>query len=732
MQRAPLIVSFVAAMAGVFVCGSAPAAQERLQAAFDRQGLHSLKWDGQEVLKDGRPKMVRVVLEEKALNDAGINEYDWETLDGPDPKVAVERGDRRVKYSYPWGAATFDYAPRPDRLGITVTIENASDRTIADFDVRPLELRLPEGVEERKRWNRMVSMPDHVGVVEAAYGEEKLLLACETMGYLRFGLGRPREGRREMPVVLQGGLHMMKPGGVEYPLLGLPRVGPGERLEVRFSLRFAPADADTDGIVADVYDAFRAYHRPRLVWKDRRPVGAIFLPTGRGPAKNPRNWFKAKDLDIRTPEGREELRERMMDFADRCINTLQKTNAQGMIVWNPEGGENPHPITYIGDPRMVRLVAPEMEEIYPEFFRKFTEAGLRTGCCIRPTQVYMTPFTAACDGDPATRWSVQQFPQWLEVDLGAERMIDRTEIVCFKDRAYRYRIEAKPEGGEYKQIVDGTDNTTAGSAEGPITDAFEPVQARYVKLTITGAHGYDGKWCSIREFRIFAGQSKNLARDRAHDCSRRYGRTVGGHVGYHDPDRNPLGDDYGEIWPEGLPPEHFYPVVERMSRKIEFAKKNWGCTIFYVDTNGVRRPVGQEGRHKWTLLQSSVWRELVERHPDVLLIPEFAPNPAQLAYTGPYLQPPYSQPTTRPYRRMLFPGAFSVSYTVNLKAERWMELRDRLLRGVREGDSLFFRGWFGDRYNRMIKALYDEVYEPGAINPGLPASYGRGRDTQEP
>ena len=378
---------------------------------------------------------------------------------------------------------------------------------------------------------------------------------------------------------------------------------------------------------------------------------------------------------------------------------------------------------------MVKLVAPEAEDIYTDFFRKFREAGLRTGCCIRPTQVYMTPYTNACDGDTATRWSVQQFPQWLVVDLGKDTMIDRTEIVCFKDRAYQYRIEAKPEGGEYRRIADGTDNTTAGSAEAPIGNIFDPVKARHVRLTVVGAHGYDGDWCSIREFRIFAGDGKNLALDRAHDCSRRYGRTVGGHVGYHDPNRNPLNDDYSAIWPECVPPERFYPVVERMSRKIEFARENWGCTIFYVDTNGVRRPVGKEGEHKWTLLQSSVWRELVERHPDVLLIPEFAPNPAQLAYTGPYLQPPYSRATTKPHRRMLFPGAFSVSYTVNLKKEKWMNLRDQLLKGVSNGDSLFFRGWFGDRYNKMIKTLYDEVYEAGAINPGLPVSYGRTEGT---
>jgi hypothetical protein len=87
------------------------------------------------------------------------------------------------------------------------------------------------------------------------------------------------------------------------------------------------------------------------------------------------------------------------------------------------------------------------------------------------------------------------------------------------------------------------------------------------------------------------------------------------------------------------------------------------------------------------------------------------------------LQPPYSPPVTRPFWRELLPGAFSVSQTVNLKPEDWEALRGRFLEGVTAGDSLFFRGWFGCSYNKKLKALYDEVYEPGAINPGLPASY---------
>jgi len=35
---------------------------------------------------------------------------------------------------------------------------------------------------------------------------------------------------------------------------------------------------------------------------------------------------------------------------------------------------------------------------------------------------------------------------------------------------------------------------------------------------------------------------------------------------------------------------------------------------------------------------------------------------------------------------------------------------------------MFFRGWFDDGFNSLIKQMYDEVYKPGAIGPELPAA----------
>jgi len=118
----------------------------------------------------------------------------------------------------------------------------------------------------------------------------------------------------------------------------------------------------------------------------------------------------------------------------------------------------------------------------------------------------------AVDGDVATNWSAWYAPPgylgWIEVDLQGVYSIDQTELVCYQDRAYQYIIEvATTQGGPYTQIINRSDNTTGGSVETPITDTFDPVYARYVRLTVLDCYDYTGDWVTIMEFRVSANSS---------------------------------------------------------------------------------------------------------------------------------------------------------------------------------------------------------------------------------
>ncbi|OBQ55875.1 discoidin domain-containing protein [Tamlana sp. s12] len=113
------------------------------------------------------------------------------------------------------------------------------------------------------------------------------------------------------------------------------------------------------------------------------------------------------------------------------------------------------------------------------------------------------------DGDTGTRWSVSGFPQSATIDLGAVQNIGSTELVCYSDRAYQYTIEVSENGSSYTEVVDRTNNSTPGSASSPIIDAFDSVDARYVKITVTGADAYTGSWVSLLELAVFPGDGSD-------------------------------------------------------------------------------------------------------------------------------------------------------------------------------------------------------------------------------
>ncbi len=122
-------------------------------------------------------------------------------------------------------------------------------------------------------------------------------------------------------------------------------------------------------------------------WPDRRPIGVLFLASGgHCSPTNPRGWFFDQSLDFTGPGGTERFQKALLDWADNCIANLKRLDAQGVIVWDLEGEQLPHKLTFIGDPRLLDQLAPEMAPVAAEFFKKFTDAGLRVGVTIRPQQ----------------------------------------------------------------------------------------------------------------------------------------------------------------------------------------------------------------------------------------------------------------------------------------------------------------------------------------------------------
>ncbi len=160
-----------------------------------------------------------------------------------------------------------------------------------------------------------------------------------------------------------------------------------------------------DNPIIEAGDSYRAWGRSepmKVNWSDRRPIGTFFVAeSAKGWPTNPNGWFNDQKVDITTDVGRADFAKRMLERVDASIVVLKDVGAQGVVWWDVEGARNPHPITYIGDPRVLDPKHPQHDKYAPELdtevtyndkkmplvdacFAKFKDAGFKTGITIRP------------------------------------------------------------------------------------------------------------------------------------------------------------------------------------------------------------------------------------------------------------------------------------------------------------------------------------------------------------
>ncbi len=108
---------------------------------------------------------------------------------------------------------------------------------------------------------------------------------------------------------------------------------------------------------------------------------------------------------------------------------------------------------------------------------------LATGAAAAASSSEWNPFTSyqpgrAVDGDRATRWASDwSDDQWLRLDLGAVRTVDRVTLDWERAYAKSYRIELSTDGTTWRTAW----STDAGDG-GLDTAAFAPAAARYVRF----------------------------------------------------------------------------------------------------------------------------------------------------------------------------------------------------------------------------------------------------------
>ena len=375
-------------------------------------GLDSLSYNGQSLLRsaqDGELQPQKSVF--RAVLDALLSR-------SPSPVATPNKQADTINLNYPWGRISCAYGKQGDKLTMRIEVSNTTSEPLDEFSVRLMELNFP-------------SVP-HGGTLEA--------------GMFGFGFKGPEwplhsyppsipsvaDPRSVVPIVRvdygTGALNFCSddlecsvdvrystnsPARTSYPFMITCRdIKPGASKTFNISLRFGPAGARVQDLSGDVLERYAGKYPFQINWKDRRPIGAIFLASsGINVATNPRRWIMNEGkIDITTDQGKAAFREALLKMADNSIKVLKDANAQGMITWDPEGQEFLESC-YYGDPRLTPVLAPETEfkddrgmTAIDEYFDKFRRAGLKVGVCLRPQQITMVngkPLQGAADNQHA-------------------------------------------------------------------------------------------------------------------------------------------------------------------------------------------------------------------------------------------------------------------------------------------------------------------------------------------
>jgi hypothetical protein len=519
------------------VCGALFLSACRVQAAgldvqYSQDGIASVKWGGTEVLAGGLFKVERsAVVVSEDQPPVPVDQYGEPVFD---------KAGKRVDIRYPWGKAVCTYRSEGNRLAMEVTFRSMTNAPLTGLAGTLMELRLPG--QAKRVSGRSV---DDIAALLVPFERGMLVVCCETLGdpAVELVLSEPdKDGKSRLRF--------------NTSLFSTPAdfvLKPGEEKSFVFSLRFGQAGSDLKTLAGDLYEKFAVLYPRTLKWDDHRVIAMIMVASAGEMHKspgNPRGWLNEPKLVVTNEAGRAAFRTQMLAQADRCVKTMKAMDAQGGIVWDVEGEQYGN-ITFVGDPRMLPELAPEMDEVADAYFQKFRDAGLKTGVCIRPSKIV---------------------PDWE------------------KKAVWRHR---------------------------------------------------------------------NMGFD----------------------------------------------VAAEMIDKITYAKKRWGCTLFYIDTNYAWGWTWDKKPVSW-MLRAEVIRKLHEAHPDVLIIPEFQ-NLAYWAYGSGYKElreHAFGGYAAIPERALLaYPDAFAV---LNVPEGKIDERREELVRSVARGDILMTYGWFGAKVNEKVADIY--------------------------
>ena len=146
---------------------------------------------------------------------------------------------------------------------------------------------------------------------------------------------------------------------------------------------------------------------------------------------------------------------------------------------------------------------------------------------------------------------------------------------------------------------------------------------------------------------------------------------------------------------------------EELAKRAAYARKRWGCSLFYVDTNNYTE--NADGRPRNRMMTAAQFARLAELAPDALFMAEHE-TPEYYACTAPYNQLDMTGMTPAEMRQR-YPGSFSVNSlsSAEFLAYKWDEIVD----GLVAGDALYVETTGSPRGDSVMDVVH--AYHAAAL-----------------
>lgn len=291
----------------------------------------------------------------------------------------VDASRHRLEWTYDWGSVEHRFRIVDDHLVIEVTIHNRGQEDITGFAMYSIlgvgGLQVPAmressyGVDEPcivpmvgAKGGMALSIPPDAGV----YGIEIASDPKQDLATIRLTANNDR-------IIVD---NVRSDGSI----------ASGASRTWRAEVRFFPEGTTKEEMLGPAIAAWREAFPPQMSWGDRRPIGRLFLGGGL-PRREALDRLKSLPGDLPDVTADAAVQAAIRKKIDGGIATARAMDAQGIILWDLEGTTFPHATTYIGDPRMIRVLNPQMDQIIDGIMADMKANGLRVGITLRPSRV---------------------------------------------------------------------------------------------------------------------------------------------------------------------------------------------------------------------------------------------------------------------------------------------------------------------------------------------------------